>query len=472
MAEALFSDHEKYLSKKNELPNIIFLYGDPYLVDIAREKAVSSILPGENTDFSVEKYDGTIKNVNEILDIVFTFSFFSDNKVVVYNNPPFFEKNIDYEKIAARSKKDYEENRSDLSASSFLRLGNAINSKEELYSDKWKNEIISKFFSLEKNTSWIDSIVELAAEKKMTAAGSDEENDLFLKALDKEFPSGNYLIITGNKTDKKRKIYKKLKEKALVVDCSLPMGARKKDKEQREAIARDLISRELVKSGKKLTINSDAVFLLLDYSGDDLRTVSKNLNQVITYSSEKKVIGSEDIKKILERTREDPVFSFTGAVAEGKKEESLFYMYSLISGGYHPLQIFAALFNQINRMYLARDFIASRFSQNWNRNINYNIFTKLVVPEINAYDENISSLTDTFLEKGRKLKSDYLLLGKGKNYYPLFLLLKNASLFEKSHLEKALILLGECDYLIKTGADPVKSLENFLFRFFSYKGFD
>lgn len=471
MAEALFSDHEQVLSKKDGIPNILFLYGDPYLVDIVLKKAVSIILPGQNNDFAMEKYDGTIKNVDEILDIVFTFSFFSDQKVVIYNNPPFFEKNIDYKKIASKVKKEYLGNRIDLAASAFLKLGNGVD-KKEIYSDEWKNEIISKFFPAENESSWIDSIVELAKDKKLKSAGLDEESESFLKALDKELPPENYLIITGTKTDKKRKVYKKLKEKALIIDSSLPMGVRKKDKEQRESIARNLISNQLLKSGKKLTINSDAVLLLLDYSGDDLRTLSKNLNQVITYSSEKKAIGSDDIKKILKRTREDPIFSFTGAVSERKKEESFFYMDSLISSGYHPLQIFSALFNQINRLFIARDFLSSSFSNTWNVGLNYNIFTSMVIPEVNGYDENISKIIDGFEEKGRKLKGDYLLLGKSKNYYPLFLLFKNSSCFEKEHLKKAVIELYEADNLIKKGADSVKTLEGFLFRFFEKRGFE
>lgn len=464
MAEVLFSNHENILREKN-LENLIFLYGDPYLTDIVKNKLIDKLLPDENREFSVEKYDGSIKNPSEIIDIVYTFSFFSDKKVVVYNNPPFFESGVNYEKLAQRAKNEYLENKIGLSASIFLKLGNSLDSSFEVFSDEWKEKIVSKFYSGETDLKWVDLIIDHAVEKKLKPGDSNEENEFFIKAIDKELPESHFLIITAPKTDKKRKIHKKLKEKALLVDCSLPSGARKKDKDEREKIARELVLNEIAKTGKNITINSDALFLLLDYSGDDLRTVSKNLNQVITYSSNKRVISGEDIKRILERTREDPVFSFTGAVAEKNLQKSLFYMNSLISSGYHPLQIFASLTGQVNKLFLARDFLSSRFSSSFSSGMNYNLFTSMVVPEINAYDDSILAALEPLKFKPKKSRNDHVILGKGKNYYPVFLLLKNASLFSKERLEKAVTDLSNGDFNIKTGADPVKVLENFIFQF-------
>lgn len=464
MTEVQFADYEKAIKNEADLNNICFIFGDPYLVDIVRDKIIKLLVPEENNQFSVEKYEGDIKGTEDVCTAVFSDSFFSEKKIVVYNNPPFFGKAKNTQNAASKVKQHYEKNRSDLAAAALLNLYSGDFKDNDFFFDELKEKAKQDYFKDETYDSWLDSVIEYAKDNNLTPKDSKKETDVFVNNLEKQFPENNYLIITSEKTDKKTKIYKKLKETGLVIDCHIPDGMRKKDKEERRKAAEKVISSELLKSGRKVNIDTSAVNLLMDYSGDDLRTLSKNLNQVLTYNSGKKNVKSEDIVNILERTREDPIFVFTGAVMEKKPGDAVFFMKSLIANGYHPLQILSALSNQLIKLLAAGEFV-HEYSKSYYKGMHYNQFTSEVVPEINEFDKQTANTAELFEEKGKKLKKDFYILNNKKNYYPVYLLMKSASLFTLKELSQGYIMLGELDYDIKSGADPVRSVENFLFSF-------
>lgn len=462
MSEISFFDLEKKITGLKINSGIFYIYGDSYLCDEAKTKIIEFLLSSEKNEFSVEKYDGNFKGIDEVLENVFTYSFFSDKKIVVYENPSFFESSTDKQKAFDKIKKSYSQNRLDLCAPALIRMFGSELSDDDSFYDELGEKIKADFLKDQDDNSWIDQVISYARENNIQAGGKKEEGDVFLQWLDKEFPQNNYLLIISSKTDKKRKVYKKINEKGKIINCLLPLGSRKADKDQREAAAKKIISEELLKAGKNKGTSSETINLLLEYSGDDLRTLVKNLDQVIVYSGSKKIISSEDVKNVLERTREDPVFSFTGAVAERNVEDALFYMYSLVSGGYHPLQILASLYNQFSNLLLGAEFIKN-YSKNFYSKMNYNLFLDTVVPEIGEYDDNFLKKIEDLSIKKSKQDNGYLVAGGKKSYYPVYLLFNNCQKYKIDELKKALIGLGDVDNEIKNGADPLKIMENFIF---------
>jgi DNA polymerase-3 subunit delta len=464
MSETDFFDLEKKPGSLKKKSGLFYIYGDSYLCELAKTQIIEFLLSSGKNQFSVEKYDGNFKGIDEVLENVFTYSFFSDKKIVVYENPAFFDNAPDKAKSIEKIKKSYNQNRLDLSASALLRIFSDEKENDDLFYDGLAEKIKKEFLNEEDNGSWVDQVVSYARENNIRASGKKEEADIFTEWLEKEFPENNYLLIVSSKTDKKRKIYKKIKEKGEIINCLIPAGSRKADKDARQAAAKKIVFSELEKAGKNTRINPDTLNLLLEYSGDDFRTLVKNLDQVIIYSGAKKTITSEDVRKVLGRTREDPVFAFTGAAAERNIDDTLFYMYSLVSAGYHPLQILAALYNQFSNLLIAYEFL-SCLSGRYSPDMNYNFFLDSVVPHIEDYDNSfLKKIDDLNIKKSGKDKG-YLVSGGKKSYYPVFLLFRNALKFKVSELKDALIELGEADHAIKNGSDPMKTMENFIFRF-------
>ncbi|MDY0132502.1 MAG: hypothetical protein RBR53_07525 [Desulforegulaceae bacterium] len=462
MSEINFFDLKKKIKTLNN-SGLFYIYGDLYLCDQAKKTIIEFLLSSQNNQFSVEEYDGNFKSIDEVCESVFTYSFFSDQKIIVYENPSFFEKAPEPKNSLEKIKKNYIQNRLDLSASGLIRMFSEDPGDDDSFYDELGDKIKNEFLKEETDNSWIDQIIAYAKENKVKISSKKQENDLFLEWLEKDFPENNYLIILSSKTDKRSRIYKKLDKKGEIINCLLPSGQRKADKDKRDAAAREIVLAELEKAGKNLTINNNTLNLLLDYSGDDLRTLVKNLNQVIVYSGNKNNINTEDLKKVLERTREDPIFAFTGAVSERKIEDSLFYMYSLISNGFHPLQILSALYNQFSNLLLASEFLNSH-SPGYLPTMNFNVFLSAIAPQIENYENSfLKKIEDLSLKKSKDKK--YLISNGKKISYPVFFLLKHASNFKIGELKKALIELGEIDNSIKNGAEPIKIIESFLFRY-------
>jgi DNA polymerase III delta subunit len=99
----------------------------------------------------------------------------------------------------------------------------------------------------------------------------------------------------------------------------------------------------------------------------------------------------------------------------------------------------------------------------------FNQFSDLIVPEIENYDNSfLKKIDDLNIKKGKQDKG-YLIAGGKKSYYPVFFLFKNAFRYERKELKSALIELGEADNSIKNGAEPIKIIENFIFKFVHLK---
>ncbi|MGE4520617.1 MAG: hypothetical protein AB7E04_14040 [Desulfobacteraceae bacterium] len=212
MSETDFFDLEKKPGSLKKKSGLFYIYGDSYLCELAKTQIIEFLLSSGKNQFSVEKYDGNFKGIDEVLENVFTYSFFSDKKIVVYENPAFFDNDPDKAKSIEKIKKSYNQNRLDLSASALLRIFSDEKENDDLFYDGLAEKIKKEFLNEEDNGSWVDQVVSYARENNIRASGKKEEADIFTEWLEKEFPENNYLLIISSKTDKKIKIYKKINE--------------------------------------------------------------------------------------------------------------------------------------------------------------------------------------------------------------------------------------------------------------------
>ena len=113
-----------------------------------------------------------------------------------------------------------------------------------------------------------------------------------------------------------------------------------------------------------------------------------NLEKLVNYVGDRKEITVEDVQAVLERTKKDPLYDFTNAVTDKNTENALFYMDSLLSGGDvgHPLQLLAAISNQIRKLMIVKDFTESRHGRDWHAGVTYATFKRRIMPSIQAFD--------------------------------------------------------------------------------------
>jgi DNA polymerase-3 subunit delta len=149
-------------------------------------------------------------------------------------------------------------------------------------------------------------------------------------------------------------------------------------------------------------------------------------------------------------------------------------MNSLLTAGFHPLQILAAIVNQIRRLILAKDFTNSPQAKGWHTGVSYNVFQQNIMPSVLEYDQSLRQTIEKWEQVGlrsedaaadvahgkgkkkKKIQTDLILARNPKNGYPVYQLLKKSAHFTKNELIAAVDLLNETDVQLKTSRQDPK----------------
>ena len=293
----------------------------------------------------------------------------------------------------------------------------------------------------------------------------------FQKLIEKGFPPRHLLILTTSSADKRRSLFKTIKNTGIVIDCTVPSGNRKVDKNQQMLLLRNVMQEILSKTNKRVT--NEAFSGLVDKTGFDPSGFADNLEKLVSFAGKRNEISLNDVTALVRRTKLDPVFELTNAIAERNAEKALFYNKSLMDAGFHPLQVLAAMTNQTRKLILAKNFIdqSRREGQNiWHKNQSYNQFQNITMPAIIKADkkllEKIASWDDN--ESAKSLKNSFkniLIAPNPKSAYPVFQTFLKSDNFSMNELARALIELGELDFALKSSSTaPDVLIENMIIR--------
>ena len=301
---------------------------------------------------------------------------------------------------------------------------------------------------------------------------SQSELNHFIDFIKKGIPENHYLIFTTTSADKRKKIFKDIKENALIIDCQIATGSRKVDVDEQRAVFQTIARTVLLKADKNL--ESRAFTSLVDLTGFDLDLFSRNLEKLIIYAGTNPNITKADVDSVICRDKTDPIFSLTNALIDKDAKNTLFYFNSLLNKNFHILQLLKALENQVRKLLMVKC-CAVELSKNKTLNINimrmnFNSFKQNILPKIIEYDnitkQNIKEMNDSFLNHDSKKKREQnklLLAPNPKSAYPVFIIFQKSEKFSLDELNKALIFLSDVDYRLKSSSfDAKTTLENFI----------
>jgi DNA polymerase-3 subunit delta len=264
----------------------------------------------------------------------------------------------------------------------------------------------------------------------------------------------------------------------MVIDCSVPKGARRADRIAQEAVLAD--RKDAILRAAKKTMNPAAYHALYEKTGFDLRTFSSNLEKLVSYAGDRREITVEDVESVLPRTKIDPIYELTNALADRSPEQTLFFLDSILSSDIHPLQAFAALINQVRKLLLVKDFVESPYGSNWQAACPYNYFQSHIIPAVVAYDRELLDQLDRWQsmldeaadpqspgtpvkKKKSKTTTDLLIAKNPKNAYPIYQLFKKSERYTKEELLAAVDSLNEADKRLKSsGQNPKLVLEQLI----------
>jgi DNA polymerase-3 subunit delta len=197
---------------------------------------------------------------------------------------------------------------------------------------------------------------------------------------------------------------------------------------------------------------------------------------------DRKNITADDVESVLKRTKKDPIYDLTNAVSERNIEKSLFFLNTLLYDNLHPLQVLAAITNQIRRLLLVKDFVEGPHGRKWHGGVPFHEFKSRIMPAIQAYDADLLGQRETWdrmlskqtgkdnqtsKNKNKKKKTspvtDLVIARNPRNPYPVYQMLLKSERFSTDELIAVLESLSQTDLSLKsTGQNPKLLLQKLI----------
>jgi len=468
------------LSTGKTLDALWLIHGEEFIRAQALDTILATLLPNPSDRMNYEPVGPDDDQVLVALEKVNTYTFLPGRIVVGLIDCRIFDSIKNTPNLVTKVRTAHVEDDLKKAGRYFIRLLGALKLSLEDLAGKERRQLLK--LGLEEDDCWIDPVLNYCRENGMTVSGGTNQVQIFEDAIIQGFPEKHHLIITTDLIDRRRRLYNLIAENGIVVNCAVPRGSRQAEKTVQEAVIKERMTAILEKYSKQM--DPAAYRVLYEKTGFQLRSFCGNLEKLVDYVGNRDRIQVTDIEAVLSRSRQDPIFELTNAVSERNLETALFYLKSMLTGDLHPLQIIAALSNQVRKLMVAREFIESSHGRSWRTGMGFSDFRRVVMPAIGDYDNELRTMLSDWEKalrdklpdangktppkgKGKKKSTDTrLLLAPGTvNPFPVFKTIENAQRFTLEELTGALKRLSEADWRLKTGErDPELVLGNLIIR--------
>jgi len=485
MPEIQYKDLNDYLKnlKENQKTKGVFpvylIYGEGLLYKKALENLLDVLLPKKNRSFNYDVIEDTNRQIEEVVQRVNTYSLLAETKVVAICDSKIFYSKQDKGQLLQKAKDAYDTQNIKEAATLLLSLLGILNLSFDDVSET--NKIKSLKLDSEKSTDyeWLDKLIKFCKDNNLFIPSEKDNADILQQAIEKGFPKRNHLVITTDMVDKRRKLFKIIKKIGMIIDCSVPKGDRRADKIEQEAVLSEWMKVLLERYEK--TMDKETYRTMYDMTGFDIGTFSDNLEKLISYVGDRRRITAEDAAFVLKRTKKDPIYELTNAIAERDIDTSLFFLNSLLMENFHPLQILASMTNQIRKLLMVRDFMESPHGSSWYSEMQFAQFKNNVMGSILSYNKELlnqmqdwndmlSGGTDVNIQRKKKKRETkkhkpVTDLEIPDNPYPVYKMLINSEKFTKNELIDCLEHLSQADFRLKyTKQRPKIILEEAIFK--------
>jgi len=471
MSEIHHSDLTGYLKTLDgERPAPVYLlYGEEMLYKDAFHLLLDRIIPESQRSFNYDPLDGATEDMADVIAGLNTYALMPGRKVVALMESRLFYSDQDEQSLIERAMAAWEKNHLKKAAQYVIALLERLNIAVEEVRTASDRERLKDSDLFQAGGEWLDAVLDFIAHKGQRLAKAEDSAALLQNAIEKGFPHGHHLIITSEWVDKRRRLFKAIKQQGVIVDCSVPRGDRKADRMAQQSVMSDTMRSVLSESGKAM--DKPAFERMTAMTGFDLATFSNNLRKLVDYVGSRETITQQDVEFVLKRTKKDPIYELTNAMAERRCLDAIFFLESLLAADIHFLQALAAMTNQIRRLLLARDFIDSPAGRDWQAGCPYARFQRQVLPAVQAGDLKLSEIVTAWedgaagppvagskkapgkAKKGRaELAADLKIARTPHNPYPIYQLFKNADNFSRDDLISAMAYLQQADLQLKSSA--------------------
>ncbi|MCP4745386.1 MAG: hypothetical protein GY874_04470 [Desulfobacteraceae bacterium] len=457
MAEISHEQLADVLKKKKEAASsqTWLIHGEQVLVEKACEKVKRFFLGESFSDLNCLAFEGAAENIGDLLEQMNTFSLLGGTQVAIFKDAKFFGPQRGKLQPVQQIQQAWETDQSNKAVRLFLNLCSRLGVVAETVVKDRKTHAELKQLAEVLGEDAFSRLADIA-QQSAQAGAIDDAAEWLRSAIEKGFAQDHHLVVTAySRIAKNTKFYKTIKSKGSIVDCNVPKGERQADKAAQQEALRKLLQDMLQQAGKRLAPR--AFNTLVQLTGFDLRIAAQNVEKLIDYAGQRRQITDVDVSAVVRRSKADPIFELTSALADRNASQAVFYLNTLLNAGFHPLQLLAAMANQLRKLLIAKDFTLSRFGKRWTSGLSYHNFQQQVVPDVLSFDAFIQEQAVQWREDlpqgagpGAKENSDLRLAANPKSAYPVFQTLIKSEKFERHELLDDLAYLSEIDVRFKS----------------------
>jgi DNA polymerase III subunit delta len=463
MPEILHSQLTDFLKKPTAagIAPVCLIHGEQVLVEQCLQALIVHLLAGASGEIHCETLDGLAENIPDALERVNTYAMVAGPRVVVFKDAKLFDTGSGgHQRLVDQIREAFEAADMSRAGKMFAQLCGRLGLEAAGLgrTGVWPTELQPLCDAV--GEDGLSRLIEHCGTREGVDTAALDYLQILTQAIEKGFPSGHHLVIAANtKVPKNRRFYKIVQSIGLIVDCHVPLGERKADKGAQDLVLKGIMDAALKKAGKRM---QPGLFgKLQQLTGFDPLTFRGNIEKLIDFCGKRDEITATDVDAVLRRTKSDPLYELTNAVAERNTSAALFFADTLLNADWHPLQIVAALANQVRKLLVAGDFAASDLGRAWNPGMAYPHFQQSVLPAIQAFDARIAALQesrrvsgapDDGTEKKRAGKgaAEFALVSNPANAYPVFQTMIKSRNFTCEELIQILERLSETDIRLKS----------------------
>lgn len=187
--------------------------------------------------------------------------------------------------------------------------------------------------------------------KKKSSKGGSETRAGFEKSLAEAIPgmpdTTILIVLVDEELPANSPLLKAAQEHGQVLQSTLPKGAG----------LEKWIKQRVQGIGSKIT--GEAVTLLADFSGNQLRLLANELDKLATYVGAGGTIEASHVRLLSPQVQEARIFDLTDALAQRNRTQALNLLHELLADGQHPLALLPTITSQVRSLLLVKELAAN-----------------------------------------------------------------------------------------------------------------
>ena len=447
-----------------ENTSVFLIHGEEYLTAIACDRLVDVLIGDGSRALNVERLEGGDEIILDALDRLNTYALLADRKIVVLPDVRFFFGKEDAGKLLDKARTAHGNDDVRKGALHLMKFMSLTDATHEDMTGERRKELASATPDLKLDDGWLDDLLSYSRQNDMSPTADGSPVRRLAEAVEKGFPKQHYLIVTAEAVDKRKKIYKQMTAAGTVIDCHVPKGDRRADRQEQATVMKAQMDAVLQRHGKAM--DAGARKLLFERVGFDLRTCMGNLEKLVAFSGSRRTISADDVARVVTRTRHEPIYELTNAVTDRDGSGAIAHLAVMLEDDtLHPLQALAAISNQVRRLLIAREFLDSDLGRSWRQGMPFPAFKQHVMPALETFQNNLAETmaalgadsNDPDSQKGgMRLAPELLPARSPKSPFPAYQTMKKASRFSLDELIRAMAALEKADRDLKSQGVPAK----------------